>query len=48
MSQPRTIGPAKIELQAKVIELRSYGWSFPAISRHLNISVGTAWNLTNM
>ena len=46
-SQPRPIDPAKIELQAKVIELRSQGWSFPAIAKHLDISVGTAWNMTN-
>ena len=45
-SQPRTINPAKIELQAKVIELHLQGWSFPSIAKHLNISVGTAWNMT--
>ena len=46
-SQPRPIDPSKIELQAKVIELRSNGWSYPAIARHLDISVGTAWNLSD-
>ncbi len=45
--QPRPINPAKIALQAKVIELRLRGWSFPAIAKHLNISVGTAWNIAN-
>ncbi len=44
-SQPRPINPAKVELQAQVIELRSSGWSFPVIARHLGISVGTVWNL---
>ncbi|MBA3868061.1 MAG: helix-turn-helix domain-containing protein [Anaerolineae bacterium] len=44
--QPRTVDPAKLELQANVVELRSQGWSFPAIARHLNISVGTAWNIS--
>jgi hypothetical protein len=47
-SQPRPIDPAKIELQVKVIELRSRGWSFPAIAKHLDISVGTAWNMANV
>lgn len=42
----RPINPAKIEQQAKVIELRSQGWSFPAIARHLDISVGTVWNIS--
>jgi len=46
-SQPRPIDPSKIELQAKVIELRSNGWSYTAIARHLDISVGTAWNLSD-
>ena len=46
-SQPRSVDPAKVELRAQVIELRSKGWSFPAIARYLNISVGTAWNMTN-
>ncbi len=46
-SQPRPTDPAKIELQARVIKLRSQGWSFPAIAKHLDISVGTAWNITN-
>ena len=45
--QPRPIDPVKIELQAKVIELRSKRCSFPAIARYLDISVGTAWNMTN-
>ena len=44
-SQPRPINPAKIELQARVIELRLRGWSFPAIAKYLDISVGTAWNI---
>jgi hypothetical protein len=45
-SQPRPINPAKVELQAQVIELRLRGWSFPAIAKHLDISVGTAWNIS--
>jgi len=44
-SQPRPINPAKVELQAQVIELRSRGWSYPAIAKILNISLGTAWNM---
>ena len=44
-SQPRPINPAKVELQAQVIKLRSKGWSFPAIAKYLDISVGTAWNM---
>ena len=44
-AQPRQADPARVELQAQVIELRSYGWSFPVIARHLGISVGTVWNL---
>ena len=44
--QPRPIDPAKMELQARVIKLRSQGWSFPAIAKHLDISVGTAWNMS--
>jgi hypothetical protein len=44
-AQPRPIDPAKVKLQAQVIELRLNGWSFPAIAKHLDISVGTAWNL---
>ena len=48
IAQPRTFDPAKIELQAQVIELRLRGWSFPAIARHLDISVGTAWNLSSL
>ena len=47
IAQPRPIEPAKIELQTQVIELRSQGWSFPAIAKHLDISVGTAWNMSN-
>ena len=43
--QPRSIDLAKVELQTQVIELRSRGWSFPAIARQLNISVVTAWNM---
>jgi hypothetical protein len=46
-AQPRPTNPAKVELQAQVIELRSRGWSFPAIAKHLDISVGTAWNMSN-
>jgi hypothetical protein len=45
INQPRPIDSAKKELQGKVIELRSEGWSFPAIAKYLNISVGTAWNI---
>ncbi len=45
MSQPRPIDPAKIKIQEQVVELRSLGWSFPAIAKHLNISVGTVWNV---
>ena len=41
---PRANDPTKVELQAKVIELRSSGWSFPAIAKYLDISVGTVWN----
>ena len=44
--QPRLIDPAKVTLRAQVIALRSKGWSFPAIAKHLDISVGTAWNMT--
>jgi hypothetical protein len=43
--KPRSADPAKVKLQAQVIELRSKGWSFPAIASHLDISVGTAWNM---
>ena len=43
--QPRSSDPARIELQAKVVELQSKGWSYPAIAKHLDISVGTAWNM---
>jgi len=45
-SQPHPVDPAKIKLQAQVVELRSRGWSFPAISKYLNNSVGTAWNIS--
>ena len=45
VAQPRPIDPEKIELQVKVIELRSNGCSYPAIAKGLNISVGTAWNV---
>ena len=44
-AQPRQLNLATIELQAQVIELRLKGWSFPAIAKHLDISVGTAWNM---
>jgi hypothetical protein len=44
-AQPRPIDPAKVKLQAKVVELHSKGWSYPAIADFLNISVGTAWNM---
>ena len=45
-SQPCPINPTKVELQAQVIELRLRGWSFPAIAKHLDISVGTTWNIS--
>ena len=45
-AHPRPIDPAKVKLQAQITELRSIGWSFPAIARHLDVSVGTAWNLS--
>ncbi len=45
-AQPRPINITKLQLQAQVIELRSKGWSFPAIAKRLDISVGTAWNMT--
>jgi hypothetical protein len=44
-ARPLTIDLMKLELQAKVVELRSKGWSFPAIAIRLDISVGTVWNL---
>lgn len=44
-AQPRPVDHVKVELQAHVIELRSKGWSYPAIAKHLDISVGTAWNM---
>ena len=47
-AQPRPINPAKAELQERVIALRLRGWSFPAIAKHLNISVGTAWNMAKL
>jgi DNA-binding NarL/FixJ family response regulator len=46
-AQPRPIDPSKLELQTQVIELRARGWSFPAIARHLDISVGSAWTMAN-
>ena len=46
-SQPRPKDSAKMEIQAQVVELRSKGWSFPTIAKHLDISVGTAWNMSN-
>jgi len=46
-TQPRPIDPARLELKAKVNELRSEGWSYPAIARHLGISVGTVRNMSN-
>jgi hypothetical protein len=46
-AQPRPNDPTRMQLQAQVIELRSKGWSFPAIARHLGISIGTAWNMAN-
>jgi hypothetical protein len=46
VAQPRPIDPTKLELQAKVVELQSKGWSYPAIAKHLGINVGTAWNIT--
>ncbi|MBA3868338.1 MAG: helix-turn-helix domain-containing protein [Anaerolineae bacterium] len=46
--RPRQVEPAKKQLQAKVIELRSSGWSYPEIAKHLNISVGTAWNMAKL
>jgi hypothetical protein len=44
-AQPRPVDPEKVKLNAKALELRSNGWSFPAIAAHLGISVGTAWNM---
>ena len=38
-AQPRVVDLAKIELRSK-------GWSFPAITKHLDISVGIAWNMS--
>jgi len=45
-AHPRTVDPARVELQTQIIELRLRGWSFPAIAKYLSISVGTAWHLT--
>ena len=45
-AQPRPIDPTKLKLQAEVIELRSLGWSFPAIAKHLNMGIGTVWNMS--
>ena len=47
-ARPRPIDPQKLELQAKVVELRSQGWSFPAIAKRLNISVGSAWIMASI
>ena len=44
-AQSRPVDPAKVELQAQAIKLRSNGWSFPAIAARLRISVGTVWNM---
>jgi hypothetical protein len=46
IAQPCVVDPVKIKIQARVIELRSIGWSFPAIASPLDISVGTAWNIS--
>ena len=46
-AQPGSNDPEKVRLQAQVIELRSKVWSFPAIAKHLDISVGTMWNMTH-
>jgi len=48
IAPPRPVNPAKLDLQAQVIELRLGGWSFPAIAKHLKISVGTVWNMANL
>lgn len=45
-AQTRSIDPTKLKLQAQVIELRSKGCSYPAIAKILDISVGTAWNMS--
>jgi hypothetical protein len=45
IAQRRAVDSARLGLQAKVLELHSKGWSFPAIAKQLNISVGTAWNI---
>jgi DNA-binding CsgD family transcriptional regulator len=39
--------PEKAILRGQVLELRTQGLSYPAISRALNISEGTAWNYVN-
>jgi hypothetical protein len=41
-AQARAIDPARAKLETQVIELRSEGWSFPAIAKYLGISVGSA------
>ena len=46
-AQPRPVDPEKRKLQAKAIELRSSGWSLPAIAKYLKISVGSVWNMTH-
>jgi hypothetical protein len=48
VAQLRPIDSEKMELQTKVVELRLKGWSFPAIARYLDISVGTVWNMTHV
>ena len=45
---PHPIVSTSVQLQAQVIEFRSKGWSFPAIERHQDINVGTAWNMTQL
>lgn len=47
-SRSRAINPERLEQKAKVVELRSLGWSFPSIAKHLGISVGTAWNMAKV
>ena len=39
--------PEKAMLRQQVLELRAQGLSYPAISKVLNISEGTAWNYAN-
>ncbi len=43
--QPET--PIRAALRKRAIQLREQGLSYPEIARELNISVGTAWNLSN-